>query len=86
MSGAPHGDRLGRPEARIALRLLIYYQRQTQAPDWIPLSQEKLAHLTALSLPTVERALRTFVDNGLVELGYGRLRICDREKLLRYCN
>ena len=22
----------------------------------------------------------------LVELGYGRLRICDREKLLRYCN
>lgn len=74
-----------RAETRIALRLLIYDQRQTNTQDWIPLSQEKLAELTALSVPTVQRALRGLVETGLVELGYGRLRIRDRERLLRYC-
>jgi CRP/FNR family cyclic AMP-dependent transcriptional regulator len=74
-----------RAETRIALRLLIYDQRQTNTQDWIPLSQEKLAELTALSVPTVQRALRGLVEIGLVELGYGRLRIRDRERLLRYC-
>jgi len=74
-----------RAETRIALRLLIYDQRQTNTQDWIPLSQEKLAEVTALSVPTVQRALRGLVETGLVELGYGRLRIRDRERLLRYC-
>jgi CRP-like cAMP-binding protein len=74
-----------RAEARIALRLLIYDQRQTKGHDSIPLSQEKLAELTALSLPTVQRALRRLEETGVVELGYGRLRIRDREQLLRYC-
>ena len=74
-----------RSEARIAQRLLSYDQQQTKNPDWIPLSQEKLAQLTAVSLPTVQRTLRGFVDTGIVELGYGRLRIRDREQLLRCC-
>ena len=74
-----------RAEARIAQRLLSFDKRQTKSPDWIPLSQEKLAQLTAVSLPTVQRTLRSFVDTGLVELGYGRLRIRDREQLLRFC-
>ena len=73
-----------RAEERLALRLLIYDQRQTKSDEWIPLSQEKLAALTALSLPTVQRTLRGFEESGLVELGYGRLRIRDREQLLRY--
>lgn len=72
-------------DARIALRLLIYDQRQASGGDWIPLPQEKLAELTALSLPTVQRTLRSLAETGVVELGYGRLRIQDREKLLRYC-
>ena len=75
-----------RAEARIALRLLIYDQKRTVGEDWMNLSQEKLAQLTALSLPTVQRALRHFLDEGAVELGYGRLRICDREKLLGFCS
>ena len=75
-----------RAEARIALRLLIYDQRQSSTPDWIPLSQEKLAELTALSLPTVQRTLRRLEEAGLLELGYGRLRVRDREQLLGYCN
>ena len=74
-----------RAEARIAQRLLSYDQLQAKSPDWIPMSQEKLAQLTAVSLPTVQRTLRNFVDTGLVELGYGRLRIRDREQLLRCC-
>lgn len=73
-----------RAEERLALRLLIYDQRQTRSDEWIPLSQEKLAALTALSLPTVQRTLRGFEERGLVELGYGRLRIRNREQLLRY--
>jgi len=72
-------------EARIALRLLIYDQRQAKGQDWIPLSQEKMAELTALSLPTVQRTLRRLEEAGIVELGYGRLQIRDREQLLRYC-
>lgn len=74
-----------RAEARIALRLLIYDQRQKHGQDWIAVSQEKLAELTALSVPTVRRALRTLVENGLVELGYGRVRIRERERLIHYC-
>lgn len=74
-----------RAEARIALRLLIYDQRQIKGQDWITLSQEKLGELTALSLPTVQRALRRLEEAGLLELGYGRLRIRDRERLLRFC-
>lgn len=75
-----------RAEARVALRLLSYDQQSTKKPGWIPLSQEKLAQLTALSLPTVQRTLRNFVATGLVELGYGRLRILDRKQLLRHCS
>ena len=74
-----------RADERIALRLLIYDQRRTQNREWLPLSQEKLAQLTALSLPTVQRTLRRLEELGIVELGYGRLRIRDREKLLGYC-
>lgn len=75
-----------RADERIALRLLIYDQRLKQSEDWLPLSQEKLAQLTALSLPTVQRTLRRLEESGIVELGYGRLRIRDREKLLGYCD
>jgi CRP-like cAMP-binding protein len=75
-----------RAEARVALRLLIHDQKQTRTGDWLPMSQEKLAQLTALSLPTVQRTLRCLDDSGIVELGYGRLRVCDRIKLLERCS
>jgi CRP-like cAMP-binding protein len=74
-----------RAEARVALRLLIYDQRHSTSEEWVHLSQEKLAQLTALSLPTVQRALRRFAEQGAVELSYGRLRILDRQKLLGFC-
>jgi CRP-like cAMP-binding protein len=75
-----------RAEARIALRLLIYDQRQGQDQTWMPMSQEKLAQLTALSIPTVQRTLRRFLEEDIVELGYGRLRVIDRERLLGHCS
>jgi CRP-like cAMP-binding protein len=74
-----------RAETRIALRLLIYDQRQGSEQDWLPLSQEKLAQVTALSVPTVQRALRHFVEAGAVELGYGRVRVIDRDRLFSHC-
>lgn len=74
-----------RSEIRVAVRLLLHDQRLSKGNEWIVLSQEKLAELTALSLPTVQRTLRQLEGAGLVELGYGRLRILDRERLLAYC-
>lgn len=74
-----------RAGARIALCLLNYDQRQKKGEEWLLLSQEKLAELTALSLPTVQRKLRQLEEAGIVELGYGRLRIRDRKQLLSYC-
>jgi CRP-like cAMP-binding protein len=74
-----------RSEIRVAVRLLLHDQRLATDKEWILLSQEKLAQLTALSLPTIQRTLRHMEDAGLVELGYGRLRILDREGLLAFC-
>jgi CRP/FNR family cyclic AMP-dependent transcriptional regulator len=41
--------------------------------------------MVALSLPTLQRVLRRLQDGGLIELGYGRIRILDRRGLLSLC-
>ncbi|PRY23690.1 CRP-like cAMP-binding protein [Aliiruegeria haliotis] len=72
-------------ERRIALRLL-HYDDMSQDPDrWIKLGQEDLARLLSVSMPTLHRTLRSFKRTGLVELGYGRLRVRDRSALLATC-
>ena len=48
---------------------------------WILLSQDDIAMFTAVSLPTLQRVLRRFSDAGLIEIGYGRLRVLDRAGL-----
>lgn len=69
-------------ERRLALRLMHYEELSGTPGTWIDLSQSDLADLIAVSLPTLQRALRTLSRAGVVEAGYGRVRIVDREALL----
>ena len=73
-------------EIRIALRLLQQESSKSQVDDWIQISQTTLSELVALSPPTMQRALRKLEQGGLIETGYGRIRISDRPGLLRMCN
>jgi len=75
----------GSSETRVATRLLQMEESLTDAADDIRLSQNKLAELVVLSVPTLQRVLRRLEENGLVELGYGRIRILDRQRLLGRC-
>jgi CRP/FNR family transcriptional regulator, cyclic AMP receptor protein len=72
-------------EKRLADRLLLEVQARGDAEGWISLSQSELASLTAVSLPTLKRALRRFAEWELVKHRYGRIQILDREGLLRLC-
>ncbi len=72
-------------DVRVAFRLLIQDEQLGSDDAWIRVSQEALAELVALSVPTLQRALRRFEDAGLVEIGYRRLRVVDRLGLLHLC-
>jgi DNA-binding MarR family transcriptional regulator len=72
-------------EKRLVLRLLHLDEGAAKADGWIIVSQEELAAMGAVSQPTLHRNLHRLVDLGLVELGYGRLRLIDRSKLIANC-
>lgn len=72
-------------EARVAVRLLLLEEAQGGGAGDIRLSHAKLAEMIALSVPTLQRVLRRLEGEGLVELGYGRIRILDRRRLLARC-
>jgi CRP/FNR family transcriptional regulator, cyclic AMP receptor protein len=72
-------------ENRVALRLMIQRRVLTDEAGWIPLGQESLAELVALSTQTVRRALRQLESQGLLELGYRRIRILDERGLAGLC-
>lgn len=75
-----------RSDQRLALRLLHEDETLSRAGDWIGLSQTDLAGMLALSVPTLQRVLRKFAEKGWVEMGYGRLRVVDRDALKRFCH
>jgi len=72
-------------EKRLVLRLLHLDEGASKSDGWIIVSQEDLAAMVAVSQPTLHRNLHRLVDLGLVELGYGRLRLIDRSKLIANC-
>lgn len=72
-------------ESRVALRLLLQLEAAPDADGWVALSQSKLAELVALSQPTLQRAMRRLTEMGLIEPGYGRIRVADRAGLLELC-
>lgn len=72
-------------EARIGLRLLYHLETAPQADGWLNLSQAALSEMLGLSPPTVQRSLKRMQELGLIEGGYGRVRVRDRVGLMRFC-
>lgn len=77
-------DRVHPVDRRLALRLLHLAEDISDPQPWLPLSQGLLAELCATSLSTIQRALIRLGHAGLIETGYGGLRLCDRARLARY--
>lgn len=73
--------RLRTPEQRVALSLSrLFWSRSRK----VSLSQDELANLVGVSRQTVNRALRTLAQHGLVTLEFGRVDIPDDEALTRF--
>lgn len=72
-------------QKRVADRLLLEMKTCGDADGWIPLSQAELANLTAVSLPTLKRIMRRFVEAGLIDHRYARVQILDRNALAQLC-
>jgi CRP/FNR family cyclic AMP-dependent transcriptional regulator len=70
---------------RIALRLLMHADTLKDSAQWIELSQDTLARMVAVSPKTVRRCLLRLQALGLIETGYAKLRIRDREGLEKLC-
>jgi len=72
-------------DKRLADRLLLELQACGDGDGWISISQSELASLTAISLPTLKRIMRRFADAGLINHGYARIQVLNREALARLC-
>lgn len=72
-------------EKRLVLRLLHLDEGASKSDGWIVVSQEELAAMVAVSQPTLHRNLHRLADLGLIELGYGRVRLIDRRQLISSC-
>lgn len=78
-------DRVNPADRRLGLRLLHLVENCPTREPWLPLSQELLAELCAMSLSTAQRALARLTAAGYVKRGYGGMQLCDRDGLARYC-
>lgn len=74
---------VGNADHRIALRLLMLAETQSDNRDWIQMSQDTLAQMVALSPKTVRRTLKHLQDGGLIDVSYRKIRIADRDRLAR---
>jgi CRP-like cAMP-binding protein len=72
-------------DKRLADRLLHEVSARGDTEGWIALSQPEFAKLLAVSLPTLQRILRRMVKDGILRTSYGRLRVLDRDALVRIC-
>jgi CRP-like cAMP-binding protein len=73
------------PDKRLADRLLLETGARADADGWISLSQTELSKLLAVSVPTLQRVMRRFVEAGLVVSKYARIRVVDHEGLRKLC-
>ena len=70
---------------RLGLRLLQHDDMHPAPGAWLEYSQDELAHMLAMSAPTLQRALKRLSQAGMVEVGYARVRVVDRDRLIRHC-
>lgn len=79
-----------RPRERIAARLLAaansYRKTRKELIPTIRLSQELLGEMTGLTRKTVNVHLSAFQKDGLIEVGYGQIKLCDLERLRAVAN
>ena len=75
--------RRGNATARLAL-LLANMAAGVPAEESLPITQQELAELLGVTRPTANTALRELEEAGLVARGYGRLRVLDRDALVRF--
>jgi CRP/FNR family transcriptional regulator, cyclic AMP receptor protein len=73
-------SRLRTPEQRVALSLSRLFWHRSRK---LNLSQDELASLVGVSRQTVNRALQSLVQRGLISLEFGRVAIADDEALTR---
>ena len=72
----------GSESERIVTRLLaLADDDRTNPDDRIKLTQNELAAIVGVSLPTVQRTFRLLKQFGAVETAYGEIGVIDREKL-----
>ena len=75
--------RLRSPEQRVALYLSrVFWQGRRR----LALSQEELGHLVGLSRQTVNRALKSMEQQGLVSLALGRVTMLDEQALTAHAD
>lgn len=69
--------------SRVLLALVDSYGWEVEDGWYIgaPLTQEEIASLAGIRLPTAEKALRAFAEAGLVRLGYRKIIVRDPAKL-----
>lgn len=73
---------VGKSDYKTIFRLLLLDELNGSKGAWIELSQTDLAFQLGLSPPSIQRSLKQCSDQGLIELGYGRVRIKDRQGLI----
>lgn len=71
-------------EMRIVLRLLLLDDVTDSLQTEVSVRQSDLCAQLGLSAPTVQRALKKLSDRKLVDLGYSRIRVLDRQGLLNF--
>jgi CRP-like cAMP-binding protein len=72
-------------DQRLGLRLLQHDDMHPTPGAWLEYSQDELAQMLAMSLPTLQRALKRLSQSGMIEVGYARMRVTDRDRLISYC-
>ena len=73
-------------EARVGLRLLLDAETQLDPGGWFNITQDRLAPMVALSVPSLRRILHKMEASGLIETHYARVRVLDRNRLLKLCH
>jgi CRP/FNR family transcriptional regulator, cyclic AMP receptor protein len=72
-------------EKRLADRLLTETAGGRNRLGWLSITQADLAKLLALSVPTLQRAMRRFEKAGLIKREYKRIQVLDHDGLIAVC-
>ncbi len=76
-------DRLTQPDQRVARSLAVLFHPQLYpgVGDVLRITQQELGYLVGLSRQRVNQALRAMEAQGVIEIGYGGVRVPDLQRL-----